>query len=233
MNQLTNKQTIDRGYIVVDWSRMAAYDRIARRAVDLHEVAIAELAYRAFCAGGYLTVDQTSIAKALRIGRVAVNTRIAALERDGIIQRRELPSMIGRGQQLTLTEAVLESIMPNAPISPIETVEEPVAPLKKKRTARWASPEEFAAEARSVNAAMAPEKQLNDIDAFIAYWAAIDEHTGRFAAEATAAKAGRWSMAGRIATWRQREDTPRHSAPAQRQNSLDFAAEAFNRIMSR
>ena len=238
MSKLNQKQTVERGYIVIDWSRIAAYDHIAGRKVDIHEAAICELAYRAWCAGGYLTTDQQSIATAIRIGRTSVGSRIAALERDGILIRQDLPFMAGRGQQLTLTDTVLAAICPlatAAAVAPVtaEQAQKSNSTAQSKKATRWESPEAFEAEARNVNASLPTEKQVANIDAFVAYWTAVDEHTGRFAADAAARKSGRWSMAGRLATWRQREDTPRHSAPAQRQNSLDFAAEAFNRIMSR
>lgn len=238
MSKLNQKQTVERGYIVIDWSRIAAYDHIAGRKVDIHEAAICELAYRAWCAGGYLTTDQQSIATAIRIGRTSVGSRIAALERDGILIRQDLPFMAGRGQQLTLTDTVLAAICPPASaaaVAPVTAEQAQVshAPARAKKAARWASPDAFALEAREVNASLPREKQVNDINGFVAYWAAIDEHTGKFAAEAAAAKSGRWSMAGRLATWRQREDTPRHGQQAPRQNSLDFAAEAFNLLSRR
>lgn len=232
MSKLNQKQTVGRGYIAIDWSRIAAYDRIAGRQIDLYEVAICELTYRGWCADGYLTTDQASIAAAIRIGRVAVGSRIAALERDGILIRRDLPLMAGRGQQLTLTDTVLAAICPlatAAAVAPVsaEQAQKSNSTAQSKKAARWESPEAFEAEARNVNASLPTEKQVADIDAFVAYWTAVDEHTGKFAAEAAAAKSGRWSMAGRLATWRQREDTPRHGQQAPRKNSLDFAAEGY------
>lgn len=112
MSKLNQKQTVERGYIAIDWSRIAAYDRIAGRHLNLHEVAICELIYRGWCEDGYLTTDQASIAAAIRIGRTSVGSRIAALERDGIIIRQDLPFMAGRGQKLTLTDTVLAAICP-------------------------------------------------------------------------------------------------------------------------
>lgn len=238
MSKLNQKQTVERGYIVIDWSRIAAYDHIAGRKVDIHEAAICELAYRAWCAGGYLTTDQQSIATAIRIGRTSVGSRIAALERDGLLIRQDLPFMAGRGQQLTLSDTVLAAIYQPATaaaVAPVtaEQAQKSNSTAQSKKATRWESPEAFEAEARNVNASLPTEKQVANIDAFVSYWTAVDEHTGRFAAEAAARKSGRWSMAGRLATWRQREDSPRRGTTAPRQNSLDFAAEAYNILSSR
>lgn len=228
MNTLKNKTTLADAQLVIDRRDADALAVIARRQLDLLDAAIMALAVRARATdGGYLSADHAAIAAATLSARATVQRRIAALVCDGLLDRTEAPVWAGRGQQLTLTADALAALRLANPATAQAPAQVSHAPARAKKAARWASPDAFALEAREVNASLPREKQVNDINGFVAYWAAIDEHTGKFAAEAAAAKSGRWSMAGRLATWRQREDTPRHGQQAPRKNYLDFAAEGY------